>query len=172
MSKRLFLLVLSLLVPTLALGHRSDTSAHADLINAQGQKIGMAVLTQTADGVKIEVHVRQLAPGTHAFHIHAVGKCEVPDFKSAGGHFNPAGKQHGKDNPNGAHAGDMLNFEAAADGTAKISTVNASVTLEQGSNSLFHDGGTSLVIHEKADDYKTDPTGNAGNRIACGLIQK
>ena len=172
MYNRLFVIVSALFVTTIALGQSSHTSAHADLINAQGQKIGMAVLTQTAAGVKIAVNVKQLAPGTHAFHIHAVGKCEAPDFKSAGGHFNPAGKQHGKDNPNGPHAGDMLNFEAGANGTAKFSTVNASVTLEQGTNSLFHEGGTSLVIHEKADDYKTDPAGNAGNRIACGVIQK
>lgn len=172
MYNRLFLLIPTLLVAPIALGQSSGTSAHANLITAQGQKIGTAVLTQTASGAKIAVNVTQLAPGTHAFHIHAVGKCEAPDFKSAGGHFNPTGKQHGKDNPNGPHAGDMLNFEAAADGTAKFSTVNASVTLEQGTDSLFHEGGTSLVIHEKADDYKTDPAGNAGNRIACGVIQK
>jgi superoxide dismutase, Cu-Zn family len=172
MYNRLFLLLLSLLVATIAWGQNSRSSAHADLMNAQGQKIGTAVLTPSAAGVKIAVNARQLAPGTHAFHIHAVGKCEGPDFKSAGGHFNPDGKQHGKDNPNGPHAGDMLNFEAAPDGTAKFSIVNASVSLEQGTNSLFHEGGTSLVIHEKADDYKTDPAGNAGNRIACGVIQK
>jgi len=111
-----------------------------------------------------------LLRGTHAFHVHAVGKCEVPDLKSAGGHFNPEGKQHGKDNPNGMHAGDMLNFEVAADGTAKFSTTNPGVTLADGSNSLSNAGGTALVIHEKADDMMTDPTGNAGDRIACGVI--
>jgi Cu-Zn family superoxide dismutase len=130
------------------------------------------MMTQTANGVKIDVNISRIPPGMHAFHVHAVGKCEVPDFKSAGGHFNPAGKQHGKDNPNGPHAGDMLNFEAGADGTAKFSTVNATVSLDEGANSLFHEGGSALVIHEKADDYKTDPAGNAGNRIACGVITK
>lgn len=172
MHIRQFGLLPALLVVTTAFGQGSDPSAHADFINSQGQKIGTAVITHTGEGVKIDVSVAQLPTGTHAFHIHAVGKCEVPDFKSAGGHFNPEGKQHGKDNPNGPHAGDMLNFEVGADGKAKFSIVNASVTLGQGTNSLFHEGGTALVIHEKADDYKTDPAGNAGNRIACGVIQK
>lgn len=166
------ILLPALLVAASAVGQGSSPSAHADFINAQGEKIGTAVLTQTAGGVKIAVNAGQLPPGTHAFHVHAVGKCEVPDFKSAGGHFNPGGKQHGKDNANGPHAGDMLNFEVGANGTAQFSTVNAGVSLGAGPNSLFHEGGTALVIHEKADDYKTDPAGNAGNRIACGVIQK
>jgi superoxide dismutase, Cu-Zn family len=101
-----------------------------------------------------------------------VGKCDLPDFKSAGGHFNPTGKQHGKDNPLGSHAGDMANFDVSSDGSAHFSIVNTAVTLGSGSNSLFHEGGTALVIHEKADDYKTDPTGNAGNRLACGVVEK
>jgi Cu-Zn family superoxide dismutase len=172
MDTRYLTLVPALFFASAAFGQNSTSSAHADLNNAQGQKIGTAMMTQTANGVKIDVDIAQLPPGTHAFHVHAVGKCEVPAFKSAGGHFNPAGKQHGKDNPNGPHAGDMLNFDAGADGTAKFSTVNTSVTLDEGANSLFHEGGTALVIHEKGDDFKTDPAGNAGNRIACGVIRK
>src|SRR5215472_12329265 len=172
MKIRRFILFPALLVAANAFGQSSGTSAHADFINSQGHKIGTVVLTQAGAGVKIDANLTQLPSGTHAFHIHAVGKCEVPDFKSAGGHFNPAGKQHGKDNPNGPHAGDMMNFEVGSDGTAKFSTVNTSVTFAEGANSLFHEGGTAVVIHEKADDYKTDPAGNAGNRIACGLINK
>jgi superoxide dismutase, Cu-Zn family len=172
MRIRYFAMLPALFAATVAFGQNSPSSAHADFINAQGQKIGTARLTQTRSGVRINVSVSQHPPGTHAFHVHTVGKCEVPDFKSAGGHFNPAGKQHGKDNPLGPHAGDMNNFEVKADGTAKFSTLNRAVTLGEGPNSLFHEGGTSLVIHEKADDYKTDPAGNAGNRIACGVIEK
>jgi superoxide dismutase, Cu-Zn family len=172
MCIRHFVVFPALFVAAVAFGQNSPSSAHADFINAQGQKIGTAHLRQTPAGVRIEVNISQLPPGTHAFHIHAVGKCEVPDFKSAGGHFNPTAKQHGKDNPLGAHAGDMMNFEVKSDGTARFSTVNAAVTLGEGPNSLFHEGGTALVIHEKADDYKTDPTGNAGNRLACGVIER
>jgi superoxide dismutase, Cu-Zn family len=172
MSTHRFALLPAVLLATVASGQDSSRSARADFINDQNNKIGTAVLTQTPSGVKIDVDISHLPPGTHAFHIHAVGKCEIPDFKSAGGHFNPEGKQHGKDNPNGMHAGDMLNFEVAADGTAKFSTTNPGVTLANRPNSLFNVGGTALVIHEKADDYRTDPAGNAGNRIACGPIVK
>ena len=172
MSIRHFAVFPVLLVATAAFGQGSASSAHADFIGTRGEKIGKATITQTSNGVKLDISVASLPPGTHAFHIHTVGKCEVPDFKSAGGHFNPEGKQHGKENPNGPHAGDMSNFEVGADGTGKFSTVNTSVTLREGTNSLFHEGGAALVIHEKPDDYKTDPTGNAGNRIACGVVQK
>jgi len=172
MHSRHFALLPALLMAATAGGQGASTSAHADFISAQNEKIGTAGLTQTDAGVKIDVNVTHLPPGTHAFHIHTVGKCEVPEFKSAGGHFNPAGKQHGKDNLNGPHAGDMLNFAVGADGIAKFSTTNSGVTLGDGPNSLYHEGGTALVIHEKPDDYKTDPAGNAGNRIACAVIQK
>jgi superoxide dismutase, Cu-Zn family len=146
--------------------------AKADLVNAQGAKVGSAELTQTADGVKIDVTVSALTPGLHGFHIHAVGKCEAPDFKSAGGHFNPYGKKHGLKNPDGPHAGDMENLEAGADGTVKAEVIDKQVTLGQGPNSLFHDGGTAIVIHASPDDGMSDPAGNAGARVACGPIVK
>jgi Cu-Zn family superoxide dismutase len=151
---------------------QAPKSAHADIVNAQGQNIGTAHIVADKTGVKIEVKVSQLPPGTHGIHIHSVGKCEGPDFKSAGGHLNPDAKQHGKDNPAGPHDGDLLNIEVKADGKAKAMLLDTMVTLGDGPNSLFHDGGTSIVIHEKVDDYKTDPAGNSGARIACGVIQK
>ena len=147
-------------------------SAHADINNAQGQKIGTAEIRPSHGGVLIEVNVSQLPPGTHGIHIHNVGKCEGPAFTSAGPHFNPTTKKHGKDNPEGPHAGDMLNLEVKADGTGKASLSDPNVTLGDGPNSLFHEGGTSLVIHATADDYKTDPAGNSGARIACGVVEK
>ncbi len=147
-------------------------SGHADIYNAKGDKIGTAVLHGTAHGVRIKLEVSQLPPGTHAFHIHSIGKCDAPDFKSAGPHFNPENKQHGKDNPNGAHAGDLLNITVGADGKVKTTVTASGVSLGSGANGLFSATGTALVIHEKEDDYKTDPTGNAGARLACGVIQK
>jgi len=159
-------------VPALLFATAAFGQAHADIVNGQGQKIGTAQFVASATGVRVDLDVAQLPPGIHGVHIHAVGKCEGPDFKTAGGHLNPDAKQHGKDNPNGPHAGDMPNLVVGADGKAKTSLIAPHVTLEAGANSLFHDGGTAIVIHEKEDDYKTDPSGNSGARIACGVIQK
>jgi superoxide dismutase, Cu-Zn family len=172
MPYRKWLTLATLLFATTVLGQSKPPSVHADIINAQGQKIGTAAFAQTHAGVRIQVNVAQLPPGTHGIHIHTVGKCEPPAFTTAGGHFNPDNKKHGKDNPEGPHAGDLVNLEVGANGTAKTTFVDSAVTLGDGPNSLFHEGGTALVIHEKADDYKTDPAGNSGARIACGVIEK
>lgn len=150
----------------------SPKSAKAVLKDAKGQTVGTAKLKQTKSGVKISLAVSGLPAGEHAFHIHAVGTCEAPDFKTAGGHFNPHSKKHGLMNPDGPHAGDMPNFMVGKNGKGKTTYVDDRVTLGDGENSVFHEGGTALVIHEKADDNKSDPAGNAGNRIACGVIEK
>ena len=171
-SKLVLVFLSALLCSTVAFGQAAPKSAHADIVNAQGQNIGSAKIVPAKKGVKIEVNVSQLPPGKHGIHIHAVGKCDGPGFTTAGGHLNPDTKKHGKDNPEGPHAGDLLMIEAKADGTAKATLLDTMVTLGDGPNSVFHDGGTSIVIHEKEDDYKTDPAGNSGARIACGVIQK
>ncbi len=142
------------------------------LSNAQGKSVGTATLSPDAAGVKIKLDVHGLSPGDHAIHVHAVASCDAPDFKSAGGHFNPENKKHGHDNPEGAHAGDLPNFTVDAKGGSKGTIMATGVTLDEGPHSVFTGGGTALVIHDKADDEKTDPAGNAGDRIACGLIKK
>jgi superoxide dismutase, Cu-Zn family len=171
MTRRSLLVIPALFLAT-AVQARQAQMVHADIINAKGEKIGTATLQPAKLGVRINLNVSQLPPGTHALHVHAVGKCDPPDFKSAGPHFNPDNKKHGSKNPEGPHAGDLPNFDVKKDGTAKISVVAPHVTLGEGPNSLFHPDGTALVIHEKADDYMTDPAGNAGARIACGVVQK
>ncbi|MEI7028359.1 superoxide dismutase family protein [Paenibacillus sp. y28] len=143
-----------------------------EIKNTNGEAIGSATLRQMKAGVQIEVEVSGLTPGLHGFHIHQNGTCEPPEFKSAGDHFNPDGKQHGFENPRGFHNGDLPNLEVNQDGKASAVMVAKKVTLETGApNSLLKPGGTSLIIHEKVDDYKTDPSGNSGARIACGIIK-
>jgi superoxide dismutase, Cu-Zn family len=154
----------------------SEAKTQVELKDAQGKSVGSAILWDHADatggGVGIELNLHDLPPGEHALHFHQNAKCDLPDFRSAGPHFNPDEKKHGLENPDGHHAGDMKNFTVGTSGKAKFRTMNKDVNLGDDSHSLFSNGGTAIVIHAKADDLKTDPAGNAGDRIACGVITK
>jgi Cu-Zn family superoxide dismutase len=165
-------LAATLVWTTTVFAQSATQSAHADIVNAHGQKIGIATIHRADGGIRIDIQVSQLPLGSHGIHIHTAGKCEGPGFTSAGAHFNPTSKKHGKDNPEGPHAGDLLNIQVEASGDAKASLLDPNITLGDGPNSIFHEGGTAIVIHEKADDYKTDPAGNSGARIACGVIER
>ncbi len=153
-------------------GETAPEKAKASLVNSQGQKVGEAQFAETSNGVKITLKVENLPPGVHAFHIHEKGVCEPPEFLTAGAHFNPFHKKHGMKNPEGPHAGDLPNLVVGEDGKETLEAIASQVTLKPGTNSLFQPGGTSLVIHAGPDDYTTDPAGNAGPRIACGVITK
>ena len=145
-----------------------------ELKDAKGSSVGTATIKPSGKGVEVKLDVKNLQSGEHALHFHQNAKCDPPDFKSAGPHFNPDQKEHGFLNPKGHHNGDMANFTVKSNGTAKATIKNADAVLGTGSepNSLFANGGTSLMIHAKADDMKTDPAGNSGDRIACGVITK
>ena len=165
---------LMLFSATAQLAPAASNSAHADIVNAQGTKIGSAKITDYGHGVKIVVDVSQLSPGEHGIHIHTVGKCDPPAFTSAGGHFNPTNTHHGSQSKLGPHPhlGDLLNLLVDKKGNAKQTFIANGVTLGDGANSLFHEGGTALVIHAGEDDFMSDPAGNSGNRVACGVIEK
>jgi len=144
--------------------------AGVTLRNATGRVVGSAVFLQESDGVRILLDLRDLTPGTKGVHIHAVGRCDPPSFESAGPHFNPTKAQHGSENPKGPHAGDLPNITVEATGQGHLEVTNSRVTLESGPTSLFGAAGSALVVHEDPDDMRTDPAGNSGARVACGVV--
>lgn len=163
-----FFVALSLLAPLAAL---AAGPAQATLKDAQGKEVGAATFTERDGGVKLAVVVHGLPPGTHGIHVHAVGKCDGPDFKTAGAHLNPASKQHGLENPAGHHEGDLPNLTVGPDGKGKLEATLEGATLAPGPQSLLGPQGTALVVHAGPDDNKSDPAGNSGARIACGVIR-
>jgi Cu-Zn family superoxide dismutase len=155
-------------------GETGAITALAALQDAEGNAVGEATFTQAADGVTIQVTVQGLAiaaAGEHGIHLHTTGAC-TPDFEAAGPHFNPAGAQHGTDNPGGPHAGDLPNLEIDADGNGTYEATTDLATLGEGENSLLDADGSAIVIHADPDDMITDPSGNSGDRIACGVIEQ
>ncbi len=169
--KRYALLTCLSLVLTVALAAGDSKSAVANMHGAKGNDMGKVELTQTPEGVLLQADLTGIPAGMHAIHIHETGKCDGPDFKSAGGHFNPEKASHGYLQGKDSHAGDMPNFQADSSGKVHIEIMNSDVTLESGKpNSLTSATGTAVVVHSGADDYKSQPSGAAGDRIACGVI--
>jgi Cu-Zn family superoxide dismutase len=169
--KRLAYLAFGVSLALALLPSRSAAKTKIELKDGQGNAVGDIIVWDQGSGVALQLELHDLTPGEHAVHFHQVPKCEGPDFKSAGGHFNPEGKKHGFDNPDGHHAGDMKNFTVGANGRAKVKLEDSEVTLKDGPHSLLI-SGAAIVVHAKADDYKTDPSGNSGDRVACGVITK
>jgi superoxide dismutase, Cu-Zn family len=148
----------------------AQNQARADIKNAEGKTIGTASLRGTKDGVLLTVNVNGLPEGLHAVHVHSVGKCEGPAFTSAGPHFNPLNKKHGLENPAGPHAGDLPDIYVEKNGVGRYEVLLDRITLGSGETSIFDADGSAIVIHVTADDNVTDPTGDSGDRIACGVI--
>lgn len=145
----------------------TPNGASAVLRMADGTEVGRAVATEVGGGVRVSVDASKLPPGPHGVHVHAVGRCDGPDFTTAGAHWNPAAKQHGAQNPMGPHAGDLPNLPIGADGRGSVTFTLPAGTLP----GLMDADGAAFVIHAAADDLKTDPSGNSGARIACGVFE-
>jgi superoxide dismutase, Cu-Zn family len=168
--KLLCVTMLVILTAACSMSTEQASQATAELKDKDGKAVGVATFRESSGGVTVDVNVKGLTPGLHAVHVHAVGRCDAPAFTSAGGHFNPAQKKHGYKSPEGAHAGDLPNMLVAKDGTGRFESFTDGMTLKPGATSVFDKDGSALVIHAGVDDNVTDPTGNAGDRAACGII--
>ncbi len=171
----IFVVVLVIAVAALAtvVTAQGNGAGHASaaLVDVDGNEVGFAQFTEDATGMlHVSVHVKGVSPGQHGIHLHAVGSC-TPTFAAAGGHHNPLGRQHGLANPNGAHAGDLPNLEVNAAGVGRLVGTTDRATLSAGPTTLFDADGSAVIIHAGPDDQVTDPTGNSGGRIVCGVIQ-
>jgi len=151
-------------------GEVSGNVARAALVGADQAQYGEVIVAQGENGLLVNIKAQGMSPGPHGVHIHEIGKCEGPDFKSAGGHWNPAGKQHGFDNPQGAHVGDFFNLDIGEDGAGALEATLLGAALSGGDNALLDAGGAAFVVHEGPDDLKTDPSGESGGRLACGVF--
>lgn len=179
-SRALRLAALTLLIPAAAPLSGQDqvadapATARAVLLDAQGDSIGSVQLTEArAGGVLLHVRASSLSPGVHAIHIHETGRCDPPDFSSAGAHYAPEGHAHGPMHADGMHAGDLVNLHAPADGTVELERLARHVTLEDGhDHALFDADGSAIVLHAGADDYRSQPSGDAGGRVACGVVER
>jgi Cu-Zn family superoxide dismutase len=157
--------------------HHSMLSGHpprgsASMHDASGRSLGVVNLEQTRSGVRIVGELSGLPAGPHGIHFHAVGRCDGPDFTTAGPHFNPFSRRHGLENPDGPHAGDMPNLVIPVGGAVSVDMLSPRVTLDDASTTVFDADGTALVIHAAPDDQHTDPSGNSGARVACGVITR
>ncbi len=173
--KKILVLLVAIMVIALASSAYAQSAAvkqaTANLKDTKGNDVGMARFTQDANGkVYINATLKGLPPGTHGIHIHEKGNCS-PNFAAAGEHYNPLGKEHGLKNPKGPHAGDLPNLQIGQNGAGNYDTTTGLVTLSPGPTSLFNGNGTTLVIHSGPDDQMTGPSGNSGDRIACGAIK-
>lgn len=143
----------------------------ADIKNGDGESIGEAIIGNDNGTLLLDLTVSALTPGSHGFHIHTVGSCETPDFKSAGGHWNPLGAEHGIENPNGSHAGDLPNLDVDENGNATLVQFSLGEMASGAAGTLVDEDGGAIVIHADADDLSSDPSGNAGARVACGVLE-
>ena len=171
MTKSGFALSIALLAAASAVARAQHPAADATLVNSEGKAVGKATVTEYGGHLHLVLHVQRQAPGDHGLHIHAIGLCTPPDFASAGGHWNPEHHQHGMENPQGAHAGDIANLKIGADGVGRVHADLGSHTLTSGAAPLLDSDGASIMIHQSPDDMKTDPSGNSGARIACGVFK-